>query len=146
MGLNRLMLSKKAGGGGTTGDFIMTMGQHDSYYGYSNFGGTTYGEVTGDVTHDGKAVTLMMLYYYYSNSSLSLAFKVEGVTSGSYNVTVKVTSMETNTTVSIEFPNVGYFLPPLDFVGTVNNPPADITSLFVAANVGKKFKVELIFN
>lgn len=66
MGLNRMMFVKKsASSGGDTGDnaFIMTMGQQSGQYGYSRNSGN-YGEVTGNVTHDGRAVTLVILSYY----------------------------------------------------------------------------------
>lgn len=86
MGLNRMMFVKKsASSGGDTGDnaFIMTMGQQSGQYGYSHNSGN-YGEVTGNVTHDGRAVTLVILSYY--GGWLDVAFKVDGVTSGSYNI------------------------------------------------------------
>nr|DAE84408.1 MAG TPA: hypothetical protein [Bacteriophage sp.] len=85
MGLNRLMIGKKSsssGGGGTTGDnaFVMTMGQAGVQYGYSRYNNATYGEVEGNVKHDGKAVTLVMVSYY--GGWLDFAFNVEGVTGG----------------------------------------------------------------
>lgn len=86
MGLNRMMFVKKsASSGGDTGDnaFIMTMGQQSGQYGYSRNSGN-YGEVTGNVTHDGRAVTLVILSYY--GGWLDVAFKEEGVTSGSRNI------------------------------------------------------------
>lgn len=82
MGLNRMMFIKKsAGSGGDTGNnaFIMTMGQRSGQYGYSRNNGN-YGEITGNVTHDGRAVTLVMLSYY--GGWLDVAFKEEGVTGG----------------------------------------------------------------
>ena len=140
MGLNRLLLSK------TTAEdnvFIMTMGQNGYQYGFSSYN-NTFGEVEGNVQHDGKAVTLVMLCYY--SSFLDFAFDVEGVTSGSYNVTIKITSMETNTTANIEFPVIKYqsFLP--GFYEYTQNLTSDAASMFSKANVGKQFKVELIFN
>lgn len=140
MGLNRLLLSK------TTAEdnvFIMTMGQNGYQYGFSSYN-NTFGEVEGNVQHEGKAVTLIMLCLY--TSFLDFAFNVEGVTSGSYNVTIKITSMETNTTANIEFPIIQYqsFLP--GFYGYTQNLTSDAVNMFQKANVGKKFKVELIFN
>nr|DAT30683.1 MAG TPA: hypothetical protein [Caudoviricetes sp.] len=140
MGLNRLLLSK------TTAEdnvFIMTMGQNGYQYGFSSYN-NTFGEVEGNVQHDGKAVTLVMLCLY--SSFLDFAFNVEGVTSGSYNVTIKITSMETNTTANIEFPVIKYqsFLP--GFYEYTQNLTSDAASMFSKANVGKQFKVELIFN
>lgn len=146
MGLNRMMLiSKHTTGGGTTGDnaFVITMGQNGYQYGFSSYN-NTFGEVEGNVQHEGKAVTLIMLCLY--SSVLDFAFNVEGVTSGSYNVTIKITSMETNTTANIEFPVIKYqsFLP--GFYGYTQNLTSDAASMFQKANVGKQFKVELIFN
>lgn len=148
MGLNRLMMGKKtssSGGGGATGDnaFIMTMGQQGLQYGYSRYN-ATYGEVEGNVKHDGKAVTLVMLSYY--GSWLDLAFNVEGVTGGKYNVTVKVTSVESNTSVTIEFPSIQYQSYVPGFYEYTNDLPSEVAAMFAAANVGKKFKVEIVFN
>ena len=140
MGLNRLLLSK------TTAEdnvFIMTMGQQGYQYGFSRYN-ATFGEVEGNVQHEGKAVTLIMLCLY--NSFLDFAFNVEGVTSGRYNVTIKITSMETNTTANIEFPVIEYqsYIP--GFYEYTQNLTSDAENMFSKANVGKKFKVELIFN
>lgn len=141
MGLNRLMLVKKTAAGDNV--FIMTMGQRYSQSGYSRYN-TSFGEVEGNVQHGGKAVTLIMLCY--DGSYLDFAFNVEGVTSGKYNVTIKITSMETNTTANIEFPNIQYqsYIP--GFYEYAQNLTSDAANMFSKANVGKKFKVELIFN
>ena len=147
MGLNRLMMGKKtsSSGGGDTGDntFIMTMGQQGLQYGYSRYN-ATYGEVEGNVKHDGKAVTLVMLSYY--GSWLDFAFNVEGVTGGKYNVTVKVTSVESNTSVTFEFPSIQYQSYVPGFYEYTNDLPSEVAAMFAAANVGKKFKVEIVFN
>lgn len=140
MGLNRLLLSK------TTAEdnvFIMTMGQQGYQYGFSRYN-ASFGEVEGNVQHEGKAVTLIMLCLY--SAFLDFAFNVEGVTSGRYNVTIKITSMETNTTANIEFPIIQYqsYIP--GFYEYTQNLTSDAASMFQKANVGKKFKVELIFN
>ena len=140
MGLNRLLLSK------TTAEdnvFTMTMGQQGYQYGFSSYN-NTFGEVEGNVQHERKSVTLIMLCLY--SSFLDFAFNVEGVTSGKYNVTIKITSMETNTTANIEFPNIPYqsYIP--GFYEYTQNLTSDAASMFSKANVGKKFKVELIFN
>ena len=141
MGLNRLILSKKAAAGDNV--FIMTMGQQYSQSGYSHYN-TSFGEVEGNVQHEGKAVTLIMLAY--DGSYLDFIFDVEGVTSGRYNVTIKITSMETNTTANIEFPVIRYqsYIP--GFYEYTQNLTSDAARMFSKANVGKKFKVELIFN
>lgn len=141
MGLNRLLLSKKTAAGDNV--FMMTMGQQGYQYGFSRYN-ATFGEVEGNVQHDGKAVTLVMLCHY--SSFLDFAFNVEGVTSGRYNVTITITSMETNTTANIEFPVIEYqsYIP--GFYEYTQNLTSDAASMFSKANVGKKFKVEIVFN
>ena len=141
MGLNRLLLSKKTAAGDNV--FIMTMGQLYYQTGYSRYN-TSFGDVEGNMQHEGKAVTLLMLCWdgYY----LDFIFNVEGVTSGRYNVTIKITSMETNTTANIEFPNISYksYIP--GFYEYTQNLTSDAANMFSRANVGKKFKVEIVFN
>lgn len=143
MGLNRILM--KANGSTIEGDgeFIMTMGQQSLQYGYSRYN-TTFGEVEGNVKHDGKAVTLVILSYY--GGWLDFAFNVEGVTGGKYNVTVKVTSTETNENVRINFSSIQYqsYIP--GFYEYTNDLPSEVATMFAAANVGKKFKVEIVFN
>ena len=143
MGLNRLLLSKKAAAAGDN-VFIMTMGQQYYQSGYSHYNNASFGEVEGNVQHEGKAVTLIMLCY--DGSYLDFAFNVEGVTSGRYNVTIKITSMETNTTANIEFPIIQYqsYIP--GFYEYTQNLTSDAANMFSRANVGKKFKVEIVFN
>lgn len=143
MGLNRILM--KANGSTIEGDgeFIMTMGQQSLQYGYSRYN-ATFGEVEGNVKHDGKAVTLVILSYY--GGWLDFAFNVEGVTGGKYNVTVKVTSTETNENVRINFSSIQYqsYIP--GFYEYINDLPSEVATMFAAANVGKKFKVEIVFN
>ena len=146
MGLNRIMFGKKsAGSGGDTGDnaFIMTMGQRSNEYGYSRNNGN-YGEVTGNVEHDGRAVTLVMLSYY--GGWLDVAFKEDGVTSGSRNISLNITPMETGVTVNLAVGKISYSGVNVGFYTYVQRVPSNISSMFTAANVGKQFKVELIFN
>lgn len=146
MGLNRMMFVKKSvGSGGDTGDnaFIMTMGQQSGQYGYSR-NNANYGEVTGDVTHNGRALTLVMLSYY--GGWLDVAFLEEGVTSGSYNISLKITPMETGVTVSLAVGKTSYQGNLVGFYTYVQRVPSNISSMFSAANVGKNFKVEIIFN
>lgn len=147
MGLNRLMMGKRtsSSGGGATGDnvLIMTMGQQSLQYGYSRYN-ASYGEVEGDVQHEGKAVTLVMLSYY--GGWLDFAFNIEGISSGKYNVTLKVTSVESNTSVTIEFPSIQYQSYVPGFYEYTNDLPSEVATMFKAANVGKKFKVEIVFN
>lgn len=147
MGLNRLMMGKKpsSSGGGTTGDntFTVTVGKQDYQYGFSRYN-ATIGEVEGNVQHEGKAVTLVMVCYY--SGFLDFAFNIEGVSSGKYNVTVKVTSVDTGTSGTIEFPNIQYqsYIP--GFYEYTQSLTSDIIRMFSQANVGKKIKVEIVFN
>lgn len=143
MGLNRILM--KANGSSIEGDgeFIMTMGQQGAQYGYSRYN-ATFGEVEGNVKHDGKAVTLVMVSYY--RGWLDFAFNIEGISSGKYNVTLKVTSMETNESVRVEFPNIQYQSYVPGFYEYTQNLSSDAVRMFSKANVGKKFKVEIIFN
>lgn len=143
MSINRILM--KANGSTIEGEgaFIMTMGQQSWQYGYSRYNGN-YGEVEGNVKHEGKTVTLIMVSYY--GSYLDFAFNVEGVTGGKYNVTLKVTSVETGESIRVEFPDIQYqsYIP--GFYEYTNTLPSNVSSMFTAANVGKKFKVEIIFN
>lgn len=146
MGLNRMMFVKKsAGSGGDTGNnaFIMTMGRRSGQYGYSRNNGN-YGEITGNVTHDGRAVTLVILSYY--GGWLDVAFKEEGVTSGSRNINLNITPLETGVTVPLAVGKISYQSAATGFYTYVQRVPSNISSMFTAANVGKKFKVEIIFN
>lgn len=146
MGLNRMMFIKKsAGSGGDTGNnaFIMTMGRRSGQYGYSRNNGN-YGEITGNVTHDGRAVTLVMLSYY--GGWLDVAFKEEGVTGGSRNISLNITPLETGVTQSLAVGRISYHGVAPGFYTYVQRVPSNISSMFTAANVGKKFKVEIIFN
>ena len=146
MGLNRVMFIKKSvGSGGDTGDnaFIMTMGRQSGQYGYSRNNGN-YGEVTGDVTHDGRAVTLVMLSYY--GGWLDVAFKEDGVTSGSRNINLNITPIETGITVPLAVGKISYKGSLVGFYTYVQRVPSNVSSMFTAANVGKKYKIEIIFN
>lgn len=143
MGLNRMMFVKRSAGGGGDNAFIMTMGRLSDEYGYSRNNGN-YGEVTGNVEHDGRAVTLTMLAYY--GGWLDVAFKEEGVTSGSRNISLNITPMETGVTVNLAVGKISYSGVNLGFYTYVQRVPSNISSMFAAANVGKQFKVEIIFN
>ena len=145
MGLNRLFMFKRADGGTETPEnvFIMTMGQQVSQLGYSRNNGN-YGEVTGDVTHDGRVVTLVMLSYY--GGWLDVAFKEEGVTSGSRNISLNITPIETGVTVNLTVGKMSYQGELLGFYTYVQKVPSSVSSMFIPANVGKKFKVEIVFN
>lgn len=146
MGLNRMMFIKKsAGSGGDTGDnaFIMTMGQQSGQYGYNRNNGN-YGEITGNVTHDGRAVTLVILSYYAG--WLDVAFKEDGITSGSRNIALNITPMETGVTVPLAVGAMSYRGDLVGFYTFLQRVPSNISSMFTAANVGKKYKVEIVFN
>lgn len=144
MGLNRLFMFKKAESGGVAENvFIMTMGQQAGQYGYSRNNGN-YGEVTGNVEHDGRAVTLVILSYY--GGWLDVAFKEEGVTSGSRNISLNITPLETGVTANLTVGRLSYKGSTTGFYTYVQRVPSNISSMFSAANVGKKFKVEIVFN
>lgn len=145
MGLNRLFMFKRAEGGGdvTENVFVMTMGQQSGQYGYSRNNGN-YGEVTGNVEHDGRAVTLVILSYY--GGWLDVAFKEEGVTSGRRNISLNITPVETGVTVSLTVGKISYQGSLTGFYTYVQRVPPNISSMFTAANVGKKYKVEIVFN
>lgn len=139
MGLNRLFMRAAAKNAALT----MTMGGSGYQYGYSRYN-ATYGEVEGNVKHDGKAVTLVMLSYY--GGWLDFAFNVEGVTGGKYNVTVKITSIETNENVRINFSNIQYQSYVPGFYEYTNDLPSGVATMFNGKNVGKKYRVEIVFN
>ena len=143
MSINRILMKTNGSTIEGEGAFIMTMGQQGAQYGYSRYN-ATIGEVEGNVKHDGKAVTLVMICYY--SGWLDFAFKVDGVTGGKYNVTAKVTSVETNESVRIDFSNIQYQSYVPGFYAYTNKGLSNITTLFNAKNVGKKFRVEIIFN
>lgn len=141
MGLNRLVIrtsTKKIAALTLT----MTMGSSGYQYGYSRYY-SNFGEIEGEVSLDGKAVTLVMLCYY--SGYLDFAFNIDGITSGSYNVTVNVTEIDTGRTgtITLDVPYVSY-IP--GFYVSPNKVPSDLSRFFTAANVGKKFKVEIVFN
>lgn len=143
MGLNRILMKTNGSVIEGEGEFIMTMGQQSTQYGYSRYN-ATFGEVEGNVKHDGKAVTLVMISYY--SGWLDFAFNIEGVTGGKYNVTVKVTSMETNENVHIYFPSIQYQSYVPGFYEYTNKLPSEVATMFNGKNVGKKYRVEIIFN
>lgn len=143
MGLNRLMLVKKTAVSGGDNAFIMTMGQQSVQYGYSRNNGN-YGEVTGDVTHDGRAVTLVLLSY--AGGWFDVAFKEDGVTSGSRNISLNITPLETGVTVNLTVGEMPYHSALVGFYTYVQRAPSSISSMFTAANVGKKFKIEIVFH
>lgn len=143
MGLNRILMKTNGSVIEGEGEFIMTMGQQSTQYGYSRYN-AAFGEVEGNVKHDGKAVTLVMISYY--SGWLDFAFNVEGVTGGKYNVTVKVTSTETNENVRINFSSIQYQSYVPGFYEYTNKLPSGVATMFNGKNVGKKYRVEIIFN
>lgn len=145
MGLNRLFMFKHVESGGEVDEnvFIMTMGTKSGQYGYNNNSGY-YGEVTGNVTHDGRVVTLVMLTYY--GGWLDIAFKEEGVTSGSRNISLNITPLETGVTQSLAVGKISWQGTATGFYTYVQKVPSAISGMFTAANVGKQYKVEIVFN
>lgn len=147
MGLTRMMFIKKSAGSGggdvTENAFIMTMGKRSGQYGYNRNNGN-YGEITGNVTHDGRAVTLVILSYYAG--WLDVAFKEDGVTSGSRNISLNITPLETGVTVNLTVGKMSYQGSLVGFYTFVQRVPSNISSMFTNANVGKKYKVEIVFN
>lgn len=144
MGLNRMMFVKRSASGGIPENvFVMTMGQQSGQYGYSRNSGN-YGEVTGNVEHDGRAVTLVILSYYAG--WLDIAFQEEGITSGSRNISLNITPLETGVTQSLAVGKISWQGTATGFYTYVQRVPSNISSMFTAANVGKQFKVEIVFN
>lgn len=143
MGLNRILMKANSSTIEGDGEFIMTMGQQSTQYGYSRYN-ATFGEVEGNVKHNGKAVTLVMLSYY--SGWLDFDFNIDGATGGKYNVTVKVTSTETNENVRINFPRIQYQSYVPGFYEYTNKLPSEFANMFNGKNVGKKYRVEIVFN
>ena len=143
MGLNRILMKTNGSVIEGEGEFIMTMGQQSDQYGYSRNNGN-YGEVTGNVEHNGRALTLVILSY--CGGWLDIAFLEEGVTSGSYNISLKITPTETGVTVPLAVGKISYQGSLTGFYTYVQRVPSNISSMFTAANLGKQFKVEIIFN
>lgn len=143
MSINRILM--KTNGSIIEGDgvFIMTMGQRGGQYGYSR-NNENYGEVTGNVEHDGRAVTLVMLSYY--GGWLDIAFKEEGITSGRRNISLNITPLETGVTQSLAVGKISWQGTATGFYTYVQRVPSNVSSMFTAANVGKQFKVEIVFN
>lgn len=144
-GIIYAVATKHESGGGDVAEnaFVMTMGHQSGQYGYSRNNGN-YGEVTGNVTHDGRAVTLVILSYY--GGWLDVAFKEDGVTSGSRNINLNITPLETGVTVNLTVGKTSYQGSLVGFYTFVQRVPSNISSMFTAANVGKKYKVEIVFN
>lgn len=143
MSINRILMKTNGSTIEGEGEFIMTMGQQSGQYGYSRYN-ATMGELEGNVKHEGKAVTLVMISYY--GGWLDFAFNVEGVSGGKYNVTVKITSVETNESVRVDFSNIQYQSYVPGFYEYTNTLPSGVATMFSARNVGKKYRVEIIFN
>lgn len=143
MGLNRILM--KANGSTIEGDgeFIVTLGKGGYQYGFSRYN-ATIGEVEGSVKHDGKAVTLVMMLY--GSGYFDFAFKVDGVYSGSYNVTLKLTSVDTGAVATMDWAKISFQSSNTGFYGYTQSIPTAVKSIFTVGNVGKKYRVEIIFN
>lgn len=143
MGLNRILM--KANGSVIEGDgeFIVTLGRGGYQYGFSRYN-ATIGEIEGSVKHEGKDVTLVMILY--GSGYLDFAFKIEGVYSGSYNVTLKLTSVDTGAVATMDWAKISFQSSNTGFYGYTQSIPTAVKSIFTAGNVGKKYRVEIIFN
>ena len=96
------------------------------------------------LTHEGRAVTLVILSYY--GGWIDVAFKEDGVTSGSRNISLNITPLETGVTVNLTVGKMSYQGDLVGFYTFLQRVPSNISSMFTAANVGKKYKVEIVFN
>lgn len=143
MSINRILMKANGSVVEGEGEFIVTLGRGGYQYGFSRYN-ATIGEVEGSVKHEGKTVTLVMMSYY--GGWLDFAFNVEGVTGGKYNVTAKVTSVETNESVRVDFSSIQYQSYVPGFYEYTNKGISGFANMFNAKNVGKKFRVEIIFN
>lgn len=143
MGLNRILIKTNGSVIEGEGEFIVTLGKSNYQYGFDRYS-STIGEIEGSVKHEGKAVTLMMLLYY--SGYFDFAFKVDGVYSGSYNVTLKMTSVDTGAVATMDWAKISFQSANVGFYGYTQSIPAAIKSIFAAGNVGKKYRVEIIFN
>lgn len=85
-----------------------------------------------------------MLSYY--GGWLDVAFKEEGVTGGSRNISLNITPLETGVTQSLAVGRISYQGAAIGFYTYVQRVPSNISSMFTAANVGKKYKIEIVFN
>ncbi len=143
MGLNRILM--KANGSTIEGDgeFIVTLGKGGYQYGFSRYN-AMIGEIEGSVKHEGKDVTLVMMLY--GSGYLDFAFKIEGVYSGSYNVTLKLTSVDTGAVATMDWAKISFQSSNTGFYGYTQSIPTAVKSIFTAGNVGKKYRVEIIFN
>lgn len=141
MSINRILM--KANGSVVEGEFIVTLGRGGYQYGFSRYN-ATIGEIEGSVKHEGKDVTLVMILY--GSGYLDFAFKIEGVYSGSYNVTLKLTSVDTGAVATMDWAKISFQSSNTGFYGYTQSIPTAVKSIFTAGNVGKKYRVEIIFN
>lgn len=63
-----------------------------------------------------------------------------------YNISLNITPMETGVTVNWAVGKISYRGVNIGFYTYVQRVPTNISSMFTAANLGKQFKVEIIFN
>ena len=143
MGLNRILMKANGSSIEGEGEFIVTLGKSSYQYGFARYN-STIGEIEGSVKHEGKDVTLMMMLYY--SGYFDFAFKIDGIYSGSYNVTLKLTSVDTGTVARMDWAKIPFQSANVGFYGYTQSIPTAIKSIFTAGNVGKKYRVEIIFN
>lgn len=143
MSINRILMKANGSVVEGEGEFIVTLGRGGYQYGFSRYN-ATIGEIEGSVKHEGKAVTLVMMLY--GSGYLDFAFKVDGVYSGSYNVTLKLTSVDTGAVAKMDWAKISFNSSNTGFYGYTQSIPTAVKSIFTASNVGKKYRVEIIFN
>lgn len=143
MSINRILMKANGSVVAGEGEFIVTLGKGGYQYGYSRYS-ETIGELEGSVKHEGKAVTLVMMLY--GSGYFDFAFKVDGKYSGSYNVTLKLTSVDTGAVATMDWEKISFQSSNTGFYGYTQSIPTAVKSIFTAGNVGKKYRVEIIFN
>lgn len=143
MSINRILMKANGSVAVGEGEFIVTLGKGGYQYGYSRYN-ETIGELEGSVKHEGKAVTLVMMLY--GSGYFDFAFKVDGKYSGSYNVTLKLTSVDTGAAATMDWEKISFQSSNTGFYGYTQSIPTAVKSIFTAGNVGKKYRVEIIFN
>lgn len=143
MSINRILMKTNGSVIEGEGEFIVTLGKGGYQYGFSRYN-ATIGEVEGSVKHEGKDVTLVMMLY--GSGYFDFAFKVDGTYSGSYNVTLKLTSVDTGTVARMDWEKISFQSSNTGFYGYTQSIPTAVKSIFTASNVGKKYRVEIIFN
>lgn len=138
MGLNRLMIKSAAA---EKNVLVMTLGRSSGgYIGYRGHG-EKYGTLEGEFMHYGKAVTITELSYF--NNAIYIRFKIDGITSGYCDVTIKMTEVDTGRAGRATLSAMYYSGNGL-FIASDDGVPTELSRFFVIGNVGKKYTVEFI--